>query len=287
MSDWNFSMSQIQAQIVELHGSGITHVDIGEQLGLATDIVDAQVKKLRRAGVDLSSRPRGSASDWTEDRIAKLKALWHDGKSAGVIAAEMSHMYGCSISRNSIIGKVKRMGLDGRKTTKSRPGARSQSTTPVDWDERRLVILDVQAHSGTYADAGKRLGIAPETARQNAHKLGIPFAPHTNAPSGQRASVSLPRQPRPPRAARQAPKARVAHPEVAAYEAERRANGAMTFIDNPSVGHCKMFLAGESGPYGIQCAASTSGVLDSWCQHHNAIVSVPAPGREQIYASRR
>jgi GcrA cell cycle regulator len=46
---------------------------------------------------------------WTIDRIEQLKKLWADGLSASQIAAELG-----GISRNSVIGKVHRLGLAGR-----------------------------------------------------------------------------------------------------------------------------------------------------------------------------
>jgi GcrA cell cycle regulator len=47
--------------------------------------------------------------NWTDDRVELLKKLWSDGLSASQIAAELG-----GISRNSVIGKVHRLGLSGR-----------------------------------------------------------------------------------------------------------------------------------------------------------------------------
>ena len=46
--------------------------------------------------------------NWTDDRVELLKKLWNDGLSASQIAAELG-----GISRNSVIGKVHRLGLSG------------------------------------------------------------------------------------------------------------------------------------------------------------------------------
>jgi len=51
----------------------------------------------------------GKAMNWTDDRVELLKKLWSDGLSASQIAAEHG-----GISRNSVIGKVHRLGLSGR-----------------------------------------------------------------------------------------------------------------------------------------------------------------------------
>jgi len=52
--------------------------------------------------------------NWTDDRVDLLKRLWSDGLSASQIAAELG-----GISRNSVIGKVHRLGLSGRAKSPS------------------------------------------------------------------------------------------------------------------------------------------------------------------------
>src|SRR5258706_7746842 len=47
--------------------------------------------------------------NWTDDRVELLKKLWSDGCSASQIAAELGY-----ITRNSVIGKIHRLGLSGR-----------------------------------------------------------------------------------------------------------------------------------------------------------------------------
>ena len=61
--------------------------------------------------------------NWTDDRVELLKKLWADGLSASQIAAELG-----GISRNSVIGKVHRLGLAGR--TKSPAAAMPRQRKP-------------------------------------------------------------------------------------------------------------------------------------------------------------
>lgn len=49
-----------------------------------------------------------SISNWSEDRIDKLKALWAEGFTCSQIGLQLG------LSRNSIIGKATRLGLSGR-----------------------------------------------------------------------------------------------------------------------------------------------------------------------------
>src|SRR5882672_2605604 len=53
--------------------------------------------------------------NWTDERVELLKKLWDDGYSASQIAAELGY-----ITRNSVIGKIHRLGLSGR--VKNPPG---------------------------------------------------------------------------------------------------------------------------------------------------------------------
>lgn len=49
-------------------------------------------------------------SIWTEDRITDLRRLWDEGYSCSQIASVMN----CGLTRNAIIGKVRRLGLSER-----------------------------------------------------------------------------------------------------------------------------------------------------------------------------
>ena len=46
---------------------------------------------------------------WTNERIAKLKKLWEKGLTASQIADELG-----GVSRNAVIGKAHRLGLQSR-----------------------------------------------------------------------------------------------------------------------------------------------------------------------------
>ena len=48
---------------------------------------------------------------WSEERVAVLKKMWLEGKSASEIAKELGE-----ITRNAVIGKVHRLGLSNRET---------------------------------------------------------------------------------------------------------------------------------------------------------------------------
>lgn len=55
---------------------------------------------------------------WTEDRVELLKTLWAEGLSCSQIANRLGY-----VTRNAVIGKAHRLGLEGR-ATKSRHHAK-------------------------------------------------------------------------------------------------------------------------------------------------------------------
>ncbi len=46
---------------------------------------------------------------WTEERIERLKQMWHEGATASEIAEKLG-----GVSRNAVIGKAHRLGLEAR-----------------------------------------------------------------------------------------------------------------------------------------------------------------------------
>lgn len=80
---------------------------------------------------------------WTDARIAELERLWGEGKSASEIAGLMG------LTRNAIIGKAHRLGLDSRRDGMARP-----------WSPARL------DHLASLAEAGW-------SSRQIAREMGV------------------------------------------------------------------------------------------------------------------
>jgi GcrA cell cycle regulator len=71
---------------------------------------------------------------WTDERIERLKKMWSDGATASQIADELG-----GVSRNAVIGKAHRLGLDARpspvkpgeeKEKKAAPAAASAKAAP-------------------------------------------------------------------------------------------------------------------------------------------------------------
>ncbi|MHA1564655.1 MAG: GcrA family cell cycle regulator [Alphaproteobacteria bacterium] len=68
---------------------------------------------------------------WTEERVMRLRELWTEGLSASQIAAQIG-----GITRNAVIGKAHRLGLEGRPSPirsggpRARPRARVKPVVP-------------------------------------------------------------------------------------------------------------------------------------------------------------
>jgi GcrA cell cycle regulator len=63
---------------------------------------------------------------WTDERIALLKKMWKDGKSAAEIAKALAK----GVTRNAVIGKAHRMGLSGRPSPIKKPVAAPKKEAP-------------------------------------------------------------------------------------------------------------------------------------------------------------
>ncbi|HEX2803224.1 MAG TPA: GcrA family cell cycle regulator [Sphingomicrobium sp.] len=62
---------------------------------------------------------------WTEERIEQLKRMWHDGATASEIADKLG-----GVSRNAVIGKAHRLGLEARPSP-VKPGEEKESPAPA------------------------------------------------------------------------------------------------------------------------------------------------------------
>lgn len=90
---------------------GCTNDAIAEDLGVNERTVGKYLTQLFREGTVVPKR-RGplEQSVWTEQRLADLERLWNLGHSASQIALAI----GAGLTKNSIIGKARRLGLHRR-----------------------------------------------------------------------------------------------------------------------------------------------------------------------------
>lgn len=78
---------------------------------------------------------------WTDDKIEELKALWGKGLSASQIAGEL----GEGFTRNSVIGKAHRLGLESRPSPVKSEAAKAKApaSRKKAADRPRVGLLDL------------------------------------------------------------------------------------------------------------------------------------------------
>jgi GcrA cell cycle regulator len=96
---------------------------------------------------------------WTEERIERLKKMWHDGATASQIADELG-----GVSRNAVIGKAHRLGLEQRPSP-VKPGEEKEIRKPA------AAPVAAGPKAAPKADAPKP---APATAAAPAAPQGAP-----------------------------------------------------------------------------------------------------------------
>jgi GcrA cell cycle regulator len=109
---------------------------------------------------------------WTDERIERLKELWKKGMTASQIADELG-----AVSRNAVIGKAHRLGLQARPS-------------PVKPNEPAPAPAKAKARSGAAPAESKK---AAATAREPkaAPAAGQPESPAAPSPSPQQRVVSV------------------------------------------------------------------------------------------------
>ena len=108
---------------------------------------------------------------WTDERIERLKKMWHDGATASQIADELG-----GVSRNAVIGKAHRLGLEQRPSP-VKPGEEKEVKKPA-------VGIGPAAKAVPKAEAPKAAAPAPDAAAAAPAKT-----PSRSAPEMQYRSI--------------------------------------------------------------------------------------------------
>ena len=114
---------------------------------------------------------------WTEERIERLKKMWHDGATASQIADELG-----GVSRNAVIGKAHRLGLEARpspvkageeKESPKKPAARAAAPKAV--RPAKATPPSAAAHAAEVAPGDAPAGAGPDLpAEQPAPQRSTP-----------------------------------------------------------------------------------------------------------------
>jgi GcrA cell cycle regulator len=98
---------------------------------------------------------------WTDERIERLKKMWHEGATASQIADELG-----GVSRNAVIGKAHRLGLEQRPSP-VKPGEEHEVHKPTP------APAAAPPRTTARSDSARAAPASPAPAAPNA-----PAAPH-------------------------------------------------------------------------------------------------------------
>jgi GcrA cell cycle regulator len=109
---------------------------------------------------------------WTDERIERLKKMWHEGATASQIADELG-----GVSRNAVIGKAHRLGLEQRPSP-VKPGDEKEvkksapvAPPPKAAAPKAETAAPAKAPSATPAPSDPHPAHRPSGARISAHDL--------------------------------------------------------------------------------------------------------------------
>lgn len=118
---------------------------------------------------------------WTDEMIAELKKLWQEGVTTGEIGKRLN------VSKNSIVGKVHRLGLSGRPSPIKRKDA-DANATPAPKAEKKLAAPKPQKNKVEKNNEPKPVKV--EVVKETEVEF-IPIPPVEKVPSKAGQNVSL------------------------------------------------------------------------------------------------
>jgi GcrA cell cycle regulator len=101
---------------------------------------------------------------WTEERIERLKKMWHEGATASQIADELG-----GVSRNAVIGKAHRLGLEQRPSP-VKPGEEKETKKPAPATPSAAAPKAPKAEASK-ATSAAAASTAPQQPAAPAHRL--------------------------------------------------------------------------------------------------------------------
>ena len=111
---------------------------------------------------------------WTDERIDRLKELWTQGMTASQIADELG-----GVSRNAVIGKAHRLGLQSRPSP-VKPNEAPGEVAPSPFEPEASAEIPADAETGEEpeaADETPQVRERPEPAAAPAEPAAAPAAP--------------------------------------------------------------------------------------------------------------
>ncbi len=205
---------------------------------------------------------------WNDDRIATLKKMWQQGKSASEIAEKLG-----GITRNAVIGKAHRLGLSGRPSpvtpASKTPAAKKAAPAPAN---KKQAVPPPPKMVPPAAPAPKKSYLAPKAATPAA----VP------AKKGMAAPVAVKPAPAPAKAQPSKPNAPGKPPEPVVLAAmanqTSRSDGKVLSILDLKERMCR-WPVGDPKESGFGYCGGVSITGHPYCAEHVAI-AFQAPNRK-------
>jgi GcrA cell cycle regulator len=105
---------------------------------------------------------------WTDERIEQLKKMWANGATASQIADELG-----GVSRNAVIGKAHRLGLDARPSP-VKPGEEKEKKAPAS-PAAKPARAETSARRAAPASTEEAATPHPPRTPQRVHPEGIQY----------------------------------------------------------------------------------------------------------------
>jgi len=117
---------------------------------------------------------------WTEERIDRLKSMWAEGSTASQIAEELG-----GVSRNAVIGKAHRLGLESRPSP-VKPGEEKEKKVKAPAPSAPVAIPPAPAASAASKPEKPRVAPRPAIAADEPRpepKAPVAAQPESEAPA--------------------------------------------------------------------------------------------------------
>src|SRR3569833_4713148 len=108
---------------------------------------------------------------WTEERVSLLKKLWLEGLSASQIAKQLG-----GVTRNAVIGKVRRLGLSGRASPSRSERPRLPMAPKVPSVRTHVPAIPVIEEDPLTMEDGSHATVLPISDRMCRRQNGDPAA---------------------------------------------------------------------------------------------------------------
>lgn len=121
---------------------------------------------------------------WTDERIERLKAMWTKGSTASQIAEELG-----GVSRNAVIGKAHRLGLESRPSPVKAGEEKEKKAKPAPAPKAAKPAAPTPAKVGAAPAAATPSGPVAETQRTAPSTAAQPQRPQPDPQAMQYRSV--------------------------------------------------------------------------------------------------